>query len=247
MHPELIRVTDTITCVRRPSYVTCSYIVATPRGVVLVDAGMKSDGSDVFYALDQLGLEHAAVTTILVTHWHNDHAAGAAAIVAASGARVICTEAEAPYLRRDTAATGIAGWIADAVPEVGPFVLVKGLLGNAPMRAAPPDACVGDGDVVEGFTVIATPGHTDGHAAYLYAAEGVLFAGDALALVDGELRFMARRVTPDMVAARASMKKLLTHEFTWVCAGHRAPGIVDATHRRAFAARLDDDDWPELG
>ncbi len=247
MHPELIRVTDTIACVRRPSYVTCSYIVQTARGVVLVDAGMKSDGSDVFWGLDQLRLEHGAVTTILITHWHNDHAAGAAAIVEATGARVICTEAEAPYLRRETAATGLAGWIADAVPEVGPFVLVKGLLGNAPMRAAPPDACVGDGDVVEGFEVISTPGHTEGHAAYLYEPEGVLFAGDALAVIDGELRFMAKPVTPDLVAARASMHKLMRREFTRVCAGHREPAVIDAGHRRAFAARLDDDDWPELG
>ena len=247
MHPEVIRVSDSITCVRRPSYFTCSYIVTTGSSIVLVDAGMKSDGSDVFYALDQLGRDRRDITTLLITHWHNDHAAGAAEIVEASGAKVVCTEAEAPYLRRDTAATGIAGWIADAVPEVGPFVLVKGLLGNAPMRAAPTDVLVADGDVVQGFEVIATPGHTDGHAAYYYAPDDALFAGDALALVDGQLRYMARRVTPDMVAARASMAKLLERDCALMCPGHRSPGPIDPTDRREFRARLADDEWPELG
>ena len=247
MHPEVLRVTDAITCVRRPSYFTCSYIVRTERGIVLVDAGMKSDGSDVLFALEHTGLDVKDVRTILITHWHNDHAAGAAAIVEASGARVLCTAAEAPYLRRETAAHGLAGFIADAVPEVGPFVLVKGLLGNAPMRAAPPDACVADGELVDGFEVIVTPGHTEGHAAFLYAPEGALFAGDALANKGGELAYMARKVTPDLVAARASMHKLMQRDFELVCPGHRAPGRVAPDDRRAFCARLETDDWPELG
>jgi hypothetical protein len=43
--PTQVRfVTDSIVCVRRPSYLTCSYLVRTPTGVVVVDAGMDSGG-----------------------------------------------------------------------------------------------------------------------------------------------------------------------------------------------------------
>jgi hypothetical protein len=55
MDPELFRVTPTIHCVRRPSYFTCSYVVSLERGVLLVDAGMKSDGSDVLFASNSSG------------------------------------------------------------------------------------------------------------------------------------------------------------------------------------------------
>jgi glyoxylase-like metal-dependent hydrolase (beta-lactamase superfamily II) len=245
--PEILRVTDTITCVRRPSYFTCSYVMRTGDGVVLVDAGMKSDGSDVLFALESLGLAPADVRAILVTHWHNDHAAGAGALAEASGARVACTAPEAPYLRRDTASGGVLGWLSDAVPEVGPFVLAKGLLGGAPMRAVAPTDVVADGDTIFGFRVIATPGHTEGHAAYLHEAEGALFAGDALAMIDGKLRFMARAVTPDLDAARTSMVQLMDRSFDLVCPGHREPGPLDREDAKRFSELLATREWPALG
>lgn len=247
MKPEIFAVTDRITCVRRPSYFTCSYVVRTDEGVVLVDAGMKSDGSDVLAALEHLRLSPGDVRAILVTHWHNDHAAGAGALAEASGARVVCTPAEAPYLRRETATPGLLGMISDAVPEVGPFVLAKGLLGSAPMRAVTPTDVAEDGASFFGFRLIATPGHTDGHAAYLHEADGALFAGDALAMIDGKLRYMARAVTPDLDAARTSMVRLLDRSFDVVCPGHRAPGPVDREDRKAFGERLATADWPALG
>lgn len=251
MHPEVFPVTDTVTCVRRPSYFTCSYIVrsnpGSKDGVLLVDAGMKSDGSDVLHALETLGLDASSVRAIFLTHWHNDHAAGAGEMAARSGARVVCLAAEAPYLRRETATQGVLGWISDTVPEVGPFVLAKGLLGSAPMRAVEPTDIVKDGDSLFGLEVIATPGHTDGHAAYYLAEAGMLFAGDALAFIGSELRFMARAVTPDLDAARASMLRLLERPFHTVCPGHREPGTVDAAERERFRRVVASGEWPLLG
>lgn len=40
MSTEVRHVSDAITCLRRASYLTCSYIVRTAVGLVLVDAGM---------------------------------------------------------------------------------------------------------------------------------------------------------------------------------------------------------------
>jgi glyoxylase-like metal-dependent hydrolase (beta-lactamase superfamily II) len=36
---QIIEVTPNIWCLRRPSYVTCSYLVRSPHGLVLIDAG----------------------------------------------------------------------------------------------------------------------------------------------------------------------------------------------------------------
>ena len=247
MHPEVFAVTDSVTCIRRPSYFTCSYILRSKEGVLLVDAGMKSDGSDVLYALERLELETKSVRAIFVTHWHNDHAAGAGEIAERSGARVICLAAEAPYLRRETATPGVLGWISDTVPEIGPFVLAKGLLGSAPMRAVTPTDILHDNDSLFGLKVIATPGHTDGHAAYYSEELAMLFAGDALAYIDGKLRFMARAVTPDLEAARTSMLRVLDLPFRYVCPGHREPGPVDAAERARFGDAVRSGEWPILG
>lgn len=247
MNPEVFAVTDTVTCVRRPSYFTCSYVLRAAEGVLLVDAGMKSDGSDALYALEQIGLDASSVRAIFLTHWHNDHAAGAGEMASRSGARVVCTAAEAPYLRRETATPGVLGWLSDAVPEVGPFVLAKGLLGSAPMRAVTPTDILADGDALFGLKVLATPGHTDGHAAYYFEEAGMLFAGDALAYIDGELRFMARAVTPDLDAARTSMLRLLELPFRHVCPGHREPGPVDDAERARFRRVVASGKWPIFG
>ena len=247
MSADVFQVTPSVWCVRRVSYLTCSYVVVRGGEVTLIDAGMKSDGSDVLEALSSLGLAASAVKRLFVTHWHNDHAAGAGAVKEASGCTVYCGASEAPWLRRETATPGLLGALSDAIPEVGPLVLAKGLLGSAPMRAVEPDVLLSDGERVGSFQALFTPGHTEGHFAFFDVDEKILFAGDALAFVDGRLRYMARNVTPDRRAARASMAKCLEVPFEWVCAGHRAPGRADAADMLEFAERVKRDEWPLLG
>lgn len=83
---QLIQVDDGVLCVRRPRYLSASYIVHDEEGVVLVDAGMEADGSDMIAGLRSLGLGVDRVRSILLTHWHNDHSSGAEALRSASGA-----------------------------------------------------------------------------------------------------------------------------------------------------------------
>jgi glyoxylase-like metal-dependent hydrolase (beta-lactamase superfamily II) len=244
---EIIQVTDRITCLRRASYYTCSYVIRADRGIVLVDAGMKSDGSDVLEGLEAMGADITEVRAVLLTHWHNDHAAGAGEVRARSGATVCASAAEVPFLTRETASHGVLGWLSDAIPEAGPLVLAKGLLGSAPMRAVEVDRVVGEGDEIEGFRVIETPGHTDGHLSFWFEPERALFAGDALALIDDRLRFMARAVTPDLVASRASIARCLELAPSLVCPGHRHHGRCDAAELQRFGALVAGEEWPLLG
>lgn len=180
MATEVRRVSESITCLRRASYLTCSYIVRTAKGLVLVDAGMDSDGADVLAGLHALNADVKDVRAILLTHWHNDHSAGAL--------------------------------------------------------------------VLDDFEVIATPGHTSGHVSYYYRPEGALFAGDALAVIDGRIRFMARPVTLDTVTARESLAKVLARQPQIVCPGHREPltGAAPACKVMADYVRRGGK-WPLLG
>jgi len=250
MGPEVFSVTPRVWCVRRPSYLACSYLVRASNGIVLIDAGMDSEGRDVEVALERaFGAGLADVRAVLLTHWHNDHAAGARA-VQERGAKVYYHAGDEAPLTRASARRGVRGWMAGHVPELGPLVLFKGLLGEAAPRAVAADRLIHDGETLEGeFEVIETPGHTPGHVSFFYAPERVLFAGDALAAIDGQVRFMSSVVTPDREAARRSMVRCLERAIDHVCPGHRMPLSADARARctemldrlRAGAP------WPLLG
>ncbi len=249
MSTEVRRVSDTITCLRRASYLTCSYMVRTGDGLVLVDAGMDSDGADVQVGLRALGARLTDVRAILLTHWHNDHSAGAQAIHALTGAPVFYHRGDALQFTGAAGATGVRRWVSDRIPEVGLLVLFKGLLGEAAPRAVAAERFVENADILlDDFEVVATPGHTPGHVSYFYRPERALFAGDALAIIDGRIRFMARPVTLDLAAARESLARCLALDPHIVCPGHREPLAGAAAACEAMRAYLHGGGtWPMLG
>jgi glyoxylase-like metal-dependent hydrolase (beta-lactamase superfamily II) len=229
--------------------------VRTDRGIVLVDAGMDSRGADLERMVARgFGAKVSDIRAILLTHWHNDHAAGAAAIKARSEARVYYHRGDEPQLTRRAAARGWRDRVARAIPEHGPLVLLKGLLGEAVPNAVAADVLVDDEAVVErDFLVIATPGHTPGHVAYFYRPERMLFAGDALAVKWNRVALMSRPVTPDQPIARRSLVQCLERSIALgmetMCPGHRRPLSHDV---RASASRLRDyvargGRWPFFG
>jgi glyoxylase-like metal-dependent hydrolase (beta-lactamase superfamily II) len=230
---QLIRVDDGVLCVRRPRYLSASYIVHDERGVALVDAGMEADGSDMIEGLRSLGLGVDRIRSILLTHWHNDHSSGAEALRAASGATLYCHRLEEPHLK-PTAAGGWASRVARTLPEHGPLSALKAYLGQSPPRAVSACRSIEDGELVDGrFRALFTPGHTSGHLAYLYLPRRILFAGDALAVSGGRVWFMSRFLTEDRSAAYASMSKLAAEEFGILCPGHRGPLVTGVAEERA--------------
>jgi len=248
--PQSFAVTDNVWCVRRPSYFTCSYLVRTPRGVVLVDAGMDSTGHDVLHGLAAMNVDPAEVRSVLLTHWHNDHAAGTRAIQERTGVPAYCHAGDVPQLNRQSARPGMRGTISELIPEWGFFVLFKGLLGEATPRAVLDLQTTTYGQMLEEFfEVIETPGHTPGHLSFYYKPDKVLFAGDALAVVGGDVHFMARAVTPDVPAARESMRKCLTRDIDVLCPGHRTPLAEDVRRKcDRMLAHIDRGGrWPLLG
>ncbi len=166
---QVLRVTDSIWCVRRPSYLTCSYAVKMADGVVLVDAGMDSTGADIHALLMAMGQDTHSVRAILLTHWHNDHAAGARVIQQRSGCAVYYHSADEPWLSRKAARGGLRGALAKRIPEWGIGVLLIGLLGEAVPEAVVATEYLSDGQfIADDFEVIVTPGHTPGHTCFYY-------------------------------------------------------------------------------
>lgn len=245
---EFFPVLPKVWCLRRPSYLSCSYVVELDRQVVFVDAGMSSHGDDVILALRELGRGAADVAGCILTHWHNDHSAGSRYLQQYTGCDVFMSASEGVIMCRPLN-NSWAGRLSRVIPEEGPLVLFKGLLNGGPGVRLEQFKEVRDRDVLFGrLRIVATPGHTAGHLAVYDENTRTLFCGDALAVVQGEVRRMARPVTENLVEAAASIDRLLELDVEFLCPGHREP-IVDA--RKALVRFREDlrrsSRWPLLG
>lgn len=131
------------------------FLVTTPEGHVLIDGALAQSVPQILDNIRMLGFDPADVKYILNTHGHFDHAAGLAGLQRASGAKVIGSAADKPYLE--------AGHVDHGPTKDALF---------PPVRV---DRTVGDGDTVAlGGTVLtahATPGHSPGCTSWSLTAK----------------------------------------------------------------------------
>ena len=178
-----------------PTVERIAHTAASPEGAnstyVLPDAGLVVDPGPpgdspwgtLTAGLAAAGLPVEAVETVVVTHWHADHAGLAPRLAAAADAELVLHEDDAPLVadyagererRLDRDARRLRAW---GVPDATVAEVVEG---DTP--SSMPDACpvraVADGESVAGTEAVHTPGHTAGHLALL--AEDALFVGDAV-------------------------------------------------------------------
>jgi metallo-beta-lactamase class B len=76
-----------------------SYLIDTGDGLILIDAGYTGTAPQVLANIGVLGFEPGDVRIMLNTHAHFDHAAGLAALKAASGAELYASALDAALLR----------------------------------------------------------------------------------------------------------------------------------------------------
>ena len=150
------------------------YLIWDGTGGILVDTGTGLASSRWLNAVSQV-CDLAALTGVVVTHYHADHAGGAAAARRA-GLIVMATADTAEALAvADESRTSLAA--ARAVGVYPP---------DYRLSPATVDRVVRDGDVLTagGLEVetIAAPGHCDGHIVVLVRTAGrtVLLSGDCL-------------------------------------------------------------------
>jgi glyoxylase-like metal-dependent hydrolase (beta-lactamase superfamily II) len=132
------------------------------------------------------------------------------------------------------------GSLADVMTAASEAVGSAGRGDLDAMGASPrPIEAVGDGDLVFGFSVIETPGHTHGHISVLDAQGGVLVAGDALNGSNSRVAGPNPQFTPDMATANESVKKLAGFTFDTALFGHGDPVVGGASDQvRELAAKL---------
>lgn len=109
-----------------------------------------------------------------------------------------------------------------------------------PVPAARVDRELEGGEVIDfggGAEVIPIPGHTDGSIALHLPAHRLLFAGDTVAQVNGQV--MLGVFNADRAGAADSFRRLAELDLGLVCVGHGDPVGGDASARlREVASEL---------
>ena len=208
-------------------------IALTPRdgmnaylvGDVVVDAGAKVNAKRLIKAL-----HGHAVGAHALTHGHIDHAGGSRSLVEAYDVPVWVGE-----LDREAVETG-----RPPAPETwaGPAV---GRLGFEPVGVA--RALREGDDLGHGFTVLETPGHSDGHVAFWRESDRTLVLGDVLfnmhvITTARGLHEPPRIFTRDPHRNRESARRLAALEPELALFGH-GPPLRDPAALEAFVAELE--------
>ena len=178
VEPGILRVT--LPLPTGPRHVHC-YLLRGADGWTLVDTGlglMETPWEEILAQVD------GPVVRIFITHMHPDHVGGAEAAAMATGAVVIQGRLDYAQCERVWGSTDwperIAEWFLDhGVPlQVAEELIESGHVFADFVRFAWNPAPVEPGDEVDGWRVLATPGHADGHLSL--HRDGVLIAGDTL-------------------------------------------------------------------
>lgn len=121
------------------------------RGTILVDAGVTPMAVEAF---------RDTIRYIVLTHCHFDHIAYLPAIVRMTGAKVCIHAADAEGLKNDN------------------FSLSMQFGAHSP--GIIPDMLLNDGDTIEGYEIIHTPGHTPGSICLFDPETNDLISGDTV-------------------------------------------------------------------
>jgi len=215
-----------------------AYLAEDEDGLALVDTGLPWQADSVRRGLEVAGFPMRDIDRVLLTHYDVDHVGGLRSLLDSAdggdgggggGIEVCCGEGDADLV------------VGNRKP---PLSLPKGLSQRLGRVLTPsvdsPVRALGDGDEVGGFEVVATPGHTPGHVAYVHEGLEAAFLGDLVrADGDGGLELSPWLLSSDTGRLEPSVRRVLDRApaFEAACVGHGDP--IRSGGRDALAAALD--------
>jgi len=222
-------------------YVYC-YLFKQNDGYCLIDVGLNYSAAREAWqeVFDHLGIKFDDVHTIYLTHFHPDHSGLSGWMQEQTGADLFMNEVDAAMIERvwgegsvqvarmkemvlqhgvpENLANGIADHMDKLHKNVLPLPLVK-----------PIGATIEFGD--QQWSVIHTPGHSEGHVCFFHEKEGILIGGDHI----------LERITPNISVWPGasqhplheyidSLRKVRKYPIKKIYSAHHSP-VLNVTER----------------
>ncbi|MEU8394535.1 MBL fold metallo-hydrolase [Nonomuraea sp. NPDC048892] len=206
------------------------YLVDTPDGITLIDAGLPGHWRDLQHELRSLGKSVENIRGLVLTHGDSDHIGFAERLRRDHGVPVFVHAADAVRTR-----TGEKPKTALGPMRIGPTLGFFGYsVGKNGLRTRYVKEVVeiGDGDVLDlpgSPVIIGMPGHSPGSVAVHVPVADAVFVGDALTtrhVLTGRVGPQPAPFTDDPAEALASLDRIAGLKASWVLPGHGAPWRV---------------------
>jgi glyoxylase-like metal-dependent hydrolase (beta-lactamase superfamily II) len=191
-----------------------AFLIESPQGLYLVDAGTPGNEQRVLAKMRALG--RSDLKCIWITHAHYDHYGSAAALRKLTGAPIGVHPDDTDSLAKAQSPLGTHrsyGWF---------YPLAQPLVNRLhPLPPTPPDFTLRDGETLARYgldaAVLHTPGHTPGHTCLLLA-NGLAFAGD---LIGGfPTPCLQMLLATDWSQLPGSLERLRAAHPQWIYTGH---------------------------
>ena len=75
-----------------------SYLIATPKGLILINSSLQSSVPQIRRSVEALGFHFRDIRILLISHAHYDHCAGSAAVKHLTGAKYFVMAADVPVV-----------------------------------------------------------------------------------------------------------------------------------------------------
>jgi glyoxylase-like metal-dependent hydrolase (beta-lactamase superfamily II) len=184
------------------------YLVINEKDLVVVDTGMPGNAKKIVVYIQKIGHQPSEVSTIILTHYHIDHAGSVKDLKDLVNARIAVGAGDKDFVSGDK-----------------PYPKPKNILARAAssfIKVAPVnvDITLKDADRIGSLTVIDAAGHTPG-SIFLYDPQRkVLFAGDTLRLDGDKVVAGPKQYVWDEEKEQQSIAKLATLDFDVMLPGH---------------------------
>jgi glyoxylase-like metal-dependent hydrolase (beta-lactamase superfamily II) len=226
--------------------IVAAYLIVTPQGLTLIDAGLPGMWSDLQAELRALGRSVSDIKGVILTHGDSDHVGFAEQLRRDAGVPVYIHAADAarakggskPANAKQSMKLGpMLGFLAYTVRKAG--LRTKWLTDVIPLQGGETL------DLPGAPQIIPLPGHSEGSIAVYSPIADAVFVGDGLTtrhVLTGRRGPQPAPFTDDPGTALASLRALEATGAKWVLPGHGGPwneGVTAAVDAVLAAAQSD--------
>ena len=204
-----------------------AYLVETPEGVTVIDAGLPGHYRELLAELREMGRSVDDVRGLVLTHGDTDHIGFAERLRREHGVPIYVHVADAARARGEEKTSPAWGKMRlGATARFMAYAMRKGGMRTRFLTEVVPIEAGQTLDLPGAPRVIAMPGHSPGSIAVHVPVADAVFVGDALTtrhVLTGARGPAPAPFTDEPDRALESLKALLPTKATWVLPGHGTP------------------------